>query len=127
MSIWVQKLTDIFIYIIIDFVCSIATRTYVNSLDFGRTNERSFFFSTKKEPFELGVIFGGAFVSDALPKKLSWQSLKNFDAKLNRPISSLAYFASFVLTNWFFPNFGKAVLPPTSETNHKLGMDRYKE
>ena len=51
--------------------------------------------------------------------------LKHFVAKLNCPISSLAYFASFVLTNWFFANFGFAVLPPKSKQNQKLGMDRY--
>ena len=128
MSIWVQKLSDIFEYIIIDIVRSIATRTHGKSFDFGRTNERSlFFFLTKKEAFELGVNFGGALVSDAPLKKLLWRSPKNFDAKLIRPISSLAYFATFVLTNWVFPNFGKAVLPRTSETNQKLGMDRYEE
>ena len=92
-------------------------------------NERTefIFFSKKKEAFELGVDFPSAFVSDALEKIFSWQSPKFFDAELNPPISSLAYFSSFVLTNWFFPNFIKAVLPPKSEKNRKLGMDRYKE
>ena len=67
MSIWVQKFTDIFIYIRIDISRSVATRTSDNSHEFGRSGERCLFcFSAKKEPFELGVKFPRAFVSDAL-------------------------------------------------------------
>ena len=42
-------------------------------------------------------------------------------------VTSTGEFASYVLTNSFFENLVKGVLPPKSLKNDKFGMDRYKK